>query len=930
MSARVGLAPILCLLLLVSGGLFAQETRRSMTIEDVLRFRAIEDLATSEDGRWAAYAAVPDRGESTGHVTAISGERRYEVARGRAPQFGHDGAHVAFRVAAPFGAKDEAARPGARLIRLDGTKSASFGDVSAFGFAAGGAWFWRLHPNRAAEGEKAPKHKDSRFVLHRLSDGREIELENVTSALGHAEGGLVAAVIRVVAETASGEEGGAGQEKAEDDEVPDRFELQVLDLGRGNAATFEARARGSKITSLAMNDDGSRLAYLVRSNAETEPRLETFGSQEAGAIVRVTAEDLGEAWYLPEDPALSFSDDGRWLRFGVRTIERKGPIWNDAARKSDAKKDVTDPYDLDAILAERTVDVWHWRDPFVKTQERKRWRNERRRRWQAVHDLDAGTTRVLASRDVPSVMLARRGSGAVGYRTAPYEREITWDGSYRDVFHIDAATGRVQEVARRVGSTAPLGPDGRHMVWWDGGHWHAFDSAIGVKRNLTEPIGRSFVDEDHDYPRAISGFRVGGWVETSSGLAVLLQDHHDVWQVPLERGDPICLTGSEGRANNRRYRVVADDPERVTYTGSDAILLSVEDRTTKTMGFAQVRPGVVGVQVLLDGPFRASFAARRGDQVFFTRQSYERFPDLEVAGANFENPKRLTDVNPQMAEFAWGKARLVSWTNTDGVPMQGALIEPEGPRPEAGWPTLVYYYRFFSQRRHEFNQPRINHRPCFPYYASHGYAVFLPDIRFEVGRPGEAAVNCLVPGVQHLFNEGIADPKRIALHGHSWSGYQTAYVITQTDLFTCAIAGAPVSNMTSAYGGIRYGTGMARQFQYEKTQSRLGATLWERRDLYIDNSPLFYVDRVSTPLLIQFGDIDDAVPWTQGVELYLAFRRLDKNCHFLQYHDEPHHLKQWGNKLDYAIKMKEYIDHHLKGTPPAAWIKDGVPFRGDR
>ena len=142
------------------------------------------------------------------------------------------------------------------------------------------------------------------------------------------------------------------------------------------------------------------------------------------------------------------------------------------------------------------------------------------------------------------------------------------------------------------------------------------------------------------------------------------------------------------------------------------------------------------------------------------------------------------------------------------------------------------------------------------------------------------------------------------------------------------MAGAPVSNMTSAYSGIRWGTGLARQFQYEKSQSRIGGSLWEKPELYIENSPVFYADRINTPLLIQHGDVDGAVPWYQSIELYLAMRRLGKDCIFLQYRDEPHHLKIYANKLDYSIKMKEFFDHYLKGEPAPEWIEKGVPYTG--
>jgi dipeptidyl aminopeptidase/acylaminoacyl peptidase len=268
----------------------------------------------------------------------------------------------------------------------------------------------------------------------------------------------------------------------------------------------------------------------------------------------------------------------------------------------------------------------------------------------------------------------------------------------------------------------------------------------------------------------------------------------------------------------------------------------------------------------------------------------------------------------------------VEWLSLDGIPLQGVLIKPGNYEEGKKYPVVVYYYEISSDRLYEFNEMVVNHRPNFPFYASNGYAIFLPDIKFEVGRPGYSATKCLVPGVQKLIQMGIANPDAIGLHGHSWSGYQTAFVVTQTDIFACAIAGAPVSNMTSAYSGIRWGTGLARQFQYEQQQSRIGGNLWEYPLRYVENSPVFFADKINTPLLIQHGDEDEAVPWYQSIELYLAMRRLNKDCIFLQYRGEPHHLKKYANKLDYSIKMKEYFDHHLKKVPAAEWITEGVKY----
>jgi len=236
------------------------------------------------------------------------------------------------------------------------------------------------------------------------------------------------------------------------------------------------------------------------------------------------------------------------------------------------------------------------------------------------------------------------------------------------------------------------------------------------------------------------------------------------------------------------------------------------------------------------------------------------------------------------------------------------------------------FYRYMSQRMFDFPKMELNHRPNFPMFTSNGYAVFLPDIRFEIGHPGKSSTQTMINATQKLIDLGIAAPDKIGLQGHSWAGYQSAFMITQTDMFKAVVSGAPVSNMTSAYSGIRLKSGLARQFQYETGQSRIGKNLFEAPDLYIENSPVFFADKVNTPILIMFGDKDDAVPWHEGVQYYLALRRAGKDATFLQYEGEPHHLKKFPNQVDFSVRMMQYFDHYLKGKPAAKWMTQGEAF----
>lgn len=728
--------------------------------------------------------------------------------------------------------------------------------------------------------------------------------------------------------------------------VKDRGTLAFLRAARpasdegaeADASSDEADASNEEADGGDGADDGDE------NDGPLHASIWTWRAGDSAPRSLLAADAAPDGWYVPVKNRLHWTRDGARLFFGLRPTDAGGTATpgsevNDAAADETNAADpaaaeaaaIADLFDVDAILEKRELDVWHWQDPLIVPHQKKVWAREKDRTFQAVIHVDSGSVVQLADLDLPDVGAVENASFALGRSREPYMREVTWDGTYSDLYAVDLADGSRREIVRRQQGSTSISPDGHFIVFYNLGGWHLYDCRERALRRLTHPLlGVPFANEDHDYPSAPGGYGVAGWEKGDA--AVYINDKFDIWRFPTGKSDarPIRLTGGVGRQRSMQFRIVRTDPDALYFEPGEALLLSAYHDRRKHRALYRAYIGQVGVEPLLEGEYRLDFIAKakESDRVLFRRQSYREFPDLWVGDTDMRVVRKLTDVNPQIDEFAWGDAQLVEWSSLDGKPLQGVLITPDGHRPGERLPVLVYFYRFFSQRLHDFNSVVINHRPCFPYYASNGYAVFLPDIRFEVGRPGLAATKCLVPGVQKIIDMGVADPDAIGLHGHSWSGYQAAFMITQTDIFAAAVAGAPVSNMTSAYSGIRLGSGMARQFQYEKSQSRIGGSLWDSFDHYVENSPVFYADRINTPLLIQFGDIDEAVPWQQGIEMYLAMRRLDKDCIFLQYRGEPHHLKKYPNKVDYTIKMKQYFDHYLKGAEAPAWMTQGVPYSG--
>jgi dipeptidyl aminopeptidase/acylaminoacyl peptidase len=288
--------------------------------------------------------------------------------------------------------------------------------------------------------------------------------------------------------------------------------------------------------------------------------------------------------------------------------------------------------------------------------------------------------------------------------------------------------------------------------------------------------------------------------------------------------------------------------------------------------------------------------------------------------------KKVTDANPQQAQLIWGTGELIKYRNADGVELQAALYKPENFDPSKKYPMLVYLYERLSQNVNNFVRPAPGHSINISYYVSNGYLVLTPDVVYTTGHPGQSALKCILPAVQAVVDKGFVNRNAIGIQGHSWGGYQTAYLVTQTNLFRAAEAGAPVVNMISAYDGIRWGTGLPRQFQYEKTQSRIGGSIWESPLQFIENSPIFMVNRITTPLLILHNDADDAVPWYQGIEFFLSLRRLGKEAYLFNYNGEPHHLNRRPNQKDYTVRMQQFFDHLLKDGATPEWMEKGITY----
>jgi dienelactone hydrolase len=504
-----------------------------------------------------------------------------------------------------------------------------------------------------------------------------------------------------------------------------------------------------------------------------------------------------------------------------------------------------------------------------------------------------------------------------------------WGERMGDIYTIDVRTGKRTSLATHAPFPASLSPAGGYAIWFgENGHWYAYSIATKRTADVTGSIaGVRFDQETWDTPSIAEPWGIAGWTEGEK--SVLIYDRYDIWEVdPTGRAPARVVTDSVGRRGLIIFRLAEIDTTPRFLSEDRRIILEAMNDSTKASGYWSDRLGAVQppTRLIMEDRRLADLQkASDADVYLFTRSTFREFPDLWVADASFGTPTRISNANPQQSEYRWGTAQLVHWLSDDGVPLAGILYKPDDFDPSRKYPMLVYFYEQLSNNLHDYVPPAGRNVINPTVYVSNDYLVFIPDIHYEIGYPGPSAVKSVVPGVQMLIDSGFVDRHAVGLQGQSWGGYQVAYIITQTSMFRAAMAGAPVANMTSAYGGIRWASGRARAFQYEHTQSRIGGSIWDEPLRYLRNSPLFWADRIRTPLFIMHNDGDGAVPWYQGVELFVAMRRLGKEVYLIDYNDEAHNPTKRANQLDIAMRMQQFFDHHLRGAPAPDWMVHGIP-----
>lgn len=894
---------------------------RAIGVDDAENWPVLRSARLSNDGVWFGFIEGPGSGDSTFVLRRADGTGepvRIDVGTRGSFTFSENSQWVGV-IVGPTEAEAERARkskkPAERkleLFRADAPgQRRTFDNIASFAFSGeSSAW---VAVRKASAGGGAGRGGD--LVLHELATERQLGIGNVGSFAFDDAGERLAWTVEAADDSLNG--------------------VQIRTLATGVVAPLASGK--SKFQRLSWTEEGDALTVLEATDHDDyeEPLVRVhgfrdFGRGEPKSFVYDPAKDAAfpEGMTVSPNRTATWSEDRKSILFGIHEVEKK-----DDGKSKDGKgeDDASPPRGRGGRPGgggddeKPDVVIWHWQDARLQSQQQVEASRDRNRSDLCVYRVDDDKMLRIGDDEVRGFNPTEGERFAIAQDRKPYDLQTSLDGiRLADVYVADLATGKRRLALKGNRWMMGASPDGTRFLYFQDGHYHVYEMATGETYAITKDAPVSFIDVEDDHNVENPPIRPIGWVK--GGASVLLSDAWDIWHVPAHGGAATNLTvnGKEDRLRYRRRFRLDPDEEGIDLTG--AMYIGVFGEDTKRNAIGRIDGGKPGVTVLASDSPNCNLAqkAEDADVYLWSTESSTAPREYFAGGPDLKDGKQLTDAAATHRGWFWSDgAQIVKYESTTGKPLTAALFRPANYIEGKSYPTIVYIYETLSQRMHSYSTPRTGgFSPSL--YASQGYAVLMPDIVYRVNDPGLSSVECVLPALDAAIATTVVDPEKVGLHGHSWGGYQTAFLITQTDRFAAAVSGAPLTNLISMYSSIYWNSGRANQPIFESSQGRFTGGYWENLEAYARNSPVYHAENVTTPLLLLHNDKDGAVDWNQGIEYFNTLRRLGKAIVMLQYVGENHGLRQDPNRKDYSERMLEFFAHYLRGKDAPDWWKEGI------
>ncbi len=875
-----------------------------LTPDEFGQWESLGWATLAPDGSWLVVPVSRVDGDSELRLHRLDSDSVVVLEHASGPTFSHDGRWLSYflgvsreeREAAE--ARDSPVDPRLGVFDLLRGDTAIIAGVAGHGFSHDGR-FLAMRRYVPPGGRPAGAAGGSDLVVRDLREGTDTNFGNVGSFAWQEGGRLLAMTVDAARKAGNGVRVWN----------PHTGVLRVLDSAEADYRSLRWRADSDDLVVLRSIDDdgreGQSHAVLVWQDLEGRTRHQKF---DPGPRT-----DFPAGTRVDEVREPAFSDDGRAIFFGIRAWPPVDEPGEDTVPGSDPEQ--------------AGVEVWHARDVDIIPRQKITAPRDRQHSHLAVWHLDLDRFVQLGDDSLDEVRRVGEDRLAIGLDRTPHERDRMFGPEYVDVYVIDTRTGERTLAIERVEHFHGASPGGRYLLYLRDDQYRVYDVRQGQDRSITGNIPTVFVNLDNDFTiRQKPPFGNAGW--TRGDRSVLLYDAYDVWEVRPDGSGGRRLTGGHADSTMHRYmRVGWTDDQRAIDPAAPAYY-NLTGRWSKRNGYA-VAPRLdrpAERRIWQDAAVGRLDRAAHVDVFAYTVESFDVSPDYYVSRGRLAEGRRVTRTNPFQEDYLWGRSELVEFENAHGRRLQGALFYPAGWEPGKQYPMITYVYETRSWAVHSYAVPSERNAYNPAVWTSQGYFVFQPDIVYRDRQPGVSAVEAIVPAVEKVLATGMVDRERVGLIGHSWGGYQAAFVPTQTDIFAASVAGAPLTELVSMYLSIFWNTGDTDARIFEINQGRMEVPPWEDMDAYLANSPVFHIERLDTPMLVAFGDEDGAVDWQQGIVLYNAARRAGKDLVLLVYEGENHTLAKRPNQIDYHRRINQWFAHYLKGEPAPEWMKTGVPY----
>ncbi len=891
------------------------QQKKYLTPEDYGKWQSITSSDLSSDGNWIAYQITVQEDNDTLYLTNRTTAKQYKLEFSSGADFSKDNQWIAYSIGLPF--KDaEKSREQSKpieykmgLLNLASGKKEIVQNVSRFEFSRNGKFLAIL-----LSPPKENKDKGAVVLLKNLADGTSRTIGNVTEFAFNKKSDQFAYIVASA--------NAAGNSVELFNLTNNNLKVIASDTARFNKLTWQKEGGGLAFFRSYRKDryeEDNAMVYTY-TNIYKAPLLKMFDP--------ATAKGFPDSMRIYNGSALMLSDDMTTAFFGIKKWTYNALAKKDDKRPGDTltKKDSLRIDSTRALVKKSAdklvpVDVWHWKDPEIQPRQKVTFARDTVFSYLSAWNLDNNTFFQLAKELIPDAVI----NGNQKYVLISTNKK--YRPSFKDDYLVNVKTGEEKLVFEKTINSSyyyfpQSSPDGKYFVYFKDKHWWSYNVATGRNTNLTANLKTDFWDTRDDHPASRPAFGGGGWLKGDK--EVLLYDEYNIWSVQPDGKGARKLT--DGERDGIIFRVTRLDFEDPFLDDSKPIFFTAYGDKSKKFGYYKYEKNNVVKLLFEDALVNRLVKAKDADTYSYVKQDYDKSPALYI-NDKFANEKQVALTNPQQQNYYWGKSELISFTNKHGKKMQGALFYPANYQPGKKYPMIVYIYELLSNTVHSYASPSRRTPYNTTNFTSTGYFVFRPDIVYDINDPGISAVNCVVPAVEEVIKTGMIDKDKIGLMGHSWGAYQTSFIITQTDIFKAAIAGAPLTNLISMSNSIYWNTGTPDSKIFETSQGRFDGPWYERMEDHMRNSPMFNASKINTPLLVTFGDKDGAVDWHQGIEMYSTMRRMQKPMILLVYADENHGFTKKDDQIDYQRRQREFFDYYLLGKPAEKWITEGVPYQ---